>query len=49
MIFHEVEKVGGELITESNGDDSEMAEFLSLKEIKEKDLWKIYLEVLEKM
>jgi len=46
LIFYEVEKVSGELLTENNGDDSDRAEFLNLEELKKVGLQKLQLEVL---
>lgn len=46
LLFYEVEKVAGELLTENNGDDSDLAEFLTLAELKKVGLQKLQLEVL---
>ena len=46
LIFYQVEKVSGELLEESNGDDSDRAEFVTVKELEKEGLQSQYIEIL---
>ncbi|MCL5091007.1 MAG: NUDIX domain-containing protein [Patescibacteria group bacterium] len=48
LLFYVVEKVSGKLLTENNGDDSDLAVFSSFEELKKAGLQKLQLEVLSK-
>lgn len=47
LIFYEVKQTGGVLMTESNGEDSEKVEYLTLEKIRKVAFPELFLTVLE--